>query len=421
MFALVDCNSFYASCERLFRPDLIHTPIAVLSNNDGCVIAMCDRAKSLGIKMGEPLFKMRELAKSKGVQVFSSNYTLYGDISRRVMSLLEQMAPRIEVYSIDEAFLDLSGMDHFDLGDLGERIRAKVLNDVGIPTCVGIAPTKALAKSANRVAKKFKEKTGGVWVLDSDEKIEKCLRWLKVEDVWGIGRRYAERFKAMGVKTAWDFTRLEESLVRSFMTVVGVRLQKELKGLSCLPLEEIVNPKQSICTSRSFGKNLDELEPVEKAVAWYASRCAKKLRRQGLCCRVIRVFIHTNPFNETEPHRSVHAQRTFSVPTSYDVEIVATALAMLRDLWQDGYRYKKAGVIVMDNVPESEVQGSLFDEVDRDKAKATMNALDRINSKYRGELLHLGTVEHDGDWKLRRELLSPCYTTNWNQLITVRI
>lgn len=421
MFALVDCNSFYASCERLFRPDLRERPIVVLSNNDGCIIALCDRAKALGIKMGEPHFKVKGKLEELNVAVFSSNYTLYGDISNRVSQVLERFAPKMEIYSIDEAFLDLSGMKHFDLEDYANQIRTEVLKCVGIPTCVGIAPTKALAKAANRVAKKFKDKTQGVWILDSPEKVDKCLAWLDIEDVWGIGRRYAERFKAMEVLKAKDFIALPEAMVKSMMTIVGLRLQKELKGESCLPLESMQKDKQSICTSRSFGKMLEQIEDVKSAVALYASRCARKLRAGKLCARTMVVFIHTNPFNPNDPQRSIHSKHTFPVPTNFDLEIVSTALAMLEKIWVDGYRYKKAGVIVLDNVPEYEVQGNLFDEVDRNKARKFMLAMDQVNKRYGDTLARLGCVQTHGDWKLRRNLLSPCYTTQWDQIPVFRI
>lgn len=417
MFALVDCNSFYASCERLFRPDLKDKPIVVLSNNDGCAVAMCDKAKRLGIKIGTPHFQIKDLLDRHGVAVFSSNYTLYGDISKRVMTVLSRFTPSMETYSIDEAFLDMRGMGHFDLQEFATNIRETVLKNVGIPTCVGIGPTKALAKAANRVAKKFKDRTKGVWILDAHEKIDKCLNWLPVEDVWGIGYRHSARLQSMEIKTANDFIKMPESKVRSMMSIVGVRLQKELQGESCLPLELLIPEKKSICTSRSFGKLLDDLSLVESAVAFYATRCARKLRAQRLCARTMVLFLHTNPFKEELPQRSASFSHTFPVESNDSIEITQQALTMLRKMWKDGYKYKKAGVIVLDLVPQDQVQGDLFDVTDRSKARRSMEAMDLVNKRYGMDLLRLGVVDQTKDWKLRRELLSPCYTTNWNQLL----
>jgi DNA polymerase V len=380
---------------------------------------MCDKAKALKIKIGTPHFEIKEKLAQHGVTVFSSNYTLYGDLSKRVMNILERMAPAIEVYSIDEAFMDMRGMSHFDLHAYALEIRSTVLCNTGIPTCVGIAHTKALAKAANRVAKKFKERTEGVWVLDTPEKVAKCLHWLPVADVWGIGYRHAAKLEAMGVKTAQDFVELPAQKVREMMSVVGERLQMELKGVSCLPLDLVVHSKQSICTSRSFGKMLDQLDAVESAVGFYASRCARKLRAQRLCARTITVFLQTNSFKPELPQRSVSSSRMFPVETSDTLEITSQALQMLRALWKDGYRYKKAGVIMMDTVPEAQIQGDVFDTIDRGKARKSMIAMDLVNKKYGADLVKLGIVDQGQEWKLRREILSPCYTTNWEQLLVV--
>jgi DNA polymerase V len=417
MFALVDCNSFYASCERLFRPDLKNQPIAVLSNNDGCIIALCDRAKALGVPMGAPYHELKRDLERAGVVVFSSNYTLYGDLSRRVVQTLEPLVPALEIYSIDEVFMDLRGMQGAWNREWALMARERVLRHVGMPTCVGIAPTKALAKVANRVAKKFKERTEGVFVLECPEQIEKALRWLPIGDVWGVGRRLVLRLQEMGVRTAWDFVQLPEEQVRKVMTVVGLRLHKELRGIPCLPLEWVQAPKQSICTSRSFGKMLTELSEVEAAVASFASRCARKLRAQRLCGRSLVVFLSTNFMNPKDPQRSVQAKRVLEVPTNADYELVPLAVQMLRELWMTGYRYKKAGVIVMDNVCETQVQGDLFDCVDRHKSRESMRAMDLVNKRYGSQVLQLASVEQQGDWKLRRQLLSPCYTTRWEDVL----
>lgn len=419
MFALVDCNSFYASCERLFRPDLRERPIVVLSNNDGCAVAMCDRAKALGIRIGTPHFQIRDTLERHGVVAFSSNYALYGDISRRVMATLARLAPAIETYSIDEAFLDMRGIEPLDLREFGLRTRSTVLQNIGIPTCVGIGPTKALAKVANRIAKKFKEKTQGVCVLDTPERIAKALAWLPIEDVWGIGRNHATRLQGMGVRTAADFLRLSPERVRQTMSVVGLRLQMELQGTSCLPLELMVPAKKAICTSRSFGTLLTELAPIEAAVAHYANRCARKLRAQRLCARTLTVLLQTNPFQPGHPQRFVSASHLFAAETSDSLEIVEQSLALLRQLWKPGYRYKKAGVIVQDTVSETQVQGDLFDRHDRSKARKIMVAMDTLNHKYGSDLLGLGIADLGERWKLRSERLSPRYTTDWAQLMLV--
>lgn len=415
MFALVDCNSFYASCERLFRPDLRGAPIAVLSNNDGCVIALCDRAKAVGVRMGQPFHQIQSWAQAAGVQFFSSNYTLYGDLSRRVMSLLAAQVPALEVYSIDEAFLDLRGMKENWL-QWAAQLKAEILRKVGMPTCVGIARTKALAKAANRVAKKFKDRTGGVWILDSPELEQKCLRWLEVGDIWGIGPRHGDRLRALGVRTAWDYIQLPESWVRSNLSIVGLRLQKELQGQSCLPLELVATAQQSICTSRSFGQMQDSLAGLEAAVASYATQCALKLRRQNLCTTQLTVFLHTNPFRPELPQRSQHGLEKLLVPSQDSLEIVHQCLTLLRRIWSPGYHYKKAGVILSALVPQTQVQGSFFDPIDRDRAQRHMKAWDLLQAKYGKGALRLGVESVAEHWPLRRQMLSPAYTTRWDEL-----
>ncbi|NLB63637.1 MAG: Y-family DNA polymerase [Fibrobacter sp.] len=419
MFALIDCNSFYASCERLFRPDLQNTPIVVLSNNDGCAVAMCAQAKKLGIKTGEPYFKIKSLLQRHQVQVFSSNYTLYGDISRRVMQTLEQMVPQMEVYSIDEAFLDLSGMKNWDLKHFGAKIRARVLQNVGIPTCVGIAPTKVLAKAANRVAKKFPERTAGVWVLDTPAKIAKCLRWLAVEDVWGIGRQSSTKLHAWGIKSAADFCALPPARVQKLLGIVGVRLQQELQGVPCLPLELHRPEQKSICTSRTFGKTISDLAPLKAAVSFYTSQCAKKLRQQKLCAQKITVFLHTNRHRNEQKQHHAALEKTLPVASNDTLELNGIALELLAQIWRPGLQFKKAGVRVSDLVPQNQVQSDLFDTVNRQKSANYLAAMDQIHRKHGAASLHLGVVRESNDWQLRRDHLSPQYTTNWEQLFTI--
>ena len=418
MFALVDCNNFYVSCERVFNPALNGKPVIVLSNNDGCVIARSDEAKQLGVKMGEPAFRIIGFLRKNNVAVFSSNYQLYGDMSGRVMNTLGDFAPELEVYSIDEAFLNLAGLN-LPLDAYGREIRETVLHRIGIPVSVGIGPTKVLAKTANHYAKK-NPANGGILVLDTLEKIEECLKLFEVDEVWGIGRQYADLLKKHCVNTAWDLRRMPDAWVRKRLTVVGLRVKKELEGISCLPMELITPAKKAICTSRSFGELQTELEPLKEAVATFASKCAYKLRKGKLCARALMVFIHTDGFNPGEPQYARNFVYTLPVATNSSLELIKYALFALRFIYEKGYRYKKAGVIVTAIVPANRVQGSLFDEMDREKHAGVMKVMDRINAKY-GQGTLKTAVQGSGErWKLRQEKLSPCYTTRWSDIITVK-
>lgn len=419
MFALVDCNNFYVSCERVFNPALNGQPVVVLSNNDGCVIARSNEAKALGIKMGVPAFQIAEFLKKNNVAIHSSNYALYGDLSHRVMSTLGQFTPELEIYSIDEAFLNLTGLP-VQLQEYAHKIRKAVLRNIGIPVSVGIGPTKVLAKTANHYAKKV-QANQGIYVLDSPAKIDEALKILEIDEVWGIGRQYAKLLKSLNVKTAWDFTQLQDSWVKKRMTVVGLRVKKELEGISCLEMELIPSAKKVICTSRSFGESQTELEPLREAVATYVTRCAVKLRNQHSCAGMLMVFIHTNGFKEDEPQYEQNFVCKLPVATNSTMELIRYALSALQAIYQKGYRYKKAGVLVFDIVPENQVQGSLFDNVDRAKHAEIMKTLDQINSKYGRDTLKIAVQGSGQKWKLRQEKLSPCYTTRWDDIITVRV
>ncbi len=419
MYALVDCNNFYVSCERVFRPDLNGRPVVVLSNNDGCIIARSNEAKELGIRMGEPAFKIADFLQQNQVAVFSSNYALYGDLSHRVMSILGRFTPELEIYSIDEAFLGLAGLN-VDWEDYGRKIRETVLRHVGIPVSVGIAPTKVLAKAANHHAKKGRGKQG-VGVLDSPEKIEAALKELPVDEVWGIGRQYTKLLKAQQVETAWEFRQLDDDWVRRRMTVVGLRVKKELEGIACLEMELIPPAKKVICTSRSFGADQTDLGPLEEAVATFAARCAEKLRRQRSCAGMMMVFLHTNGFKEDEPQYAKNLVFKLPAATNSTIELARHARAALRVIYKKGYRYKKAGVIVMGIVPEERVQGSLFSGVDEAKHAAVMKQIDRINAKYGRDTIKIAAQGSGEKWKLRRQKLSPCYTTRWEDIIKVRV
>ncbi len=418
MFALVDCNNFYVSCERVFNPALNGRPVVVLSNNDGCVVARSPEAKALGIKMGEPAFKLDTLFRQYRVAVCSSNYQLYGDMSQRVMNTLSQFAPEIEVYSIDEAFLNWNGIPE-DLEALGRRIRATVRKHTGIPVSVGIGSTKVLAKVANDCAKKAPE-NDGVFLLDGREKTEKLLARLEIGEIWGIGRKHAALLNRYGIQTAAEFIRMPDGWIRKHLTVVGLRIKEELLGISCLPLELMAPTKKAICTSRSFGESQSELEPLREAVATFAAQCGYKLRKQRTCAGVMTVFLQTNRFNSDEPQHNPHYTMVLPVATQSDLELIRYALEVLHKIYRPGYRYKKAGVIVSAIVPEEQVQGSLFDTVDRPKHRALMQTLDRINLRYGLATVKAAAQVGDSGWKLRREKLSPCYTTRWSDIITVK-
>lgn len=414
MFGLVDCNNFYASCERVFNPSLNGKPIVVLSNNDGCVIARSNEAKALGIKMGVPAYQIKDLVKKHDVAVFSSNYVLYGDMSGRVMSMLAELAPEIEVYSIDEAFLNLEGIQ--DLQTLGSKIVRQVTRGTGIPVSTGIAPTKTLAKVANKFAKKYPA-YNRLCIIDTEEKREKALKLFEIGDVWGIGRRQAAKLEKQGVKTAYDFTQLPGSWVRKNMTVTGERTWKELRGISCIDMESAPPAKKQICTSRSFGKMVEDIDTMSEAIATHASTCAKKLRQQKSFAMSLMVFIHTNNFREDLPQYWKNTIIKLSVPTSDTLEIVHYALEGLKSIFMPGYQYKKAGVIITEIVTSAQL--GLFDTVDREKREKLMQAIDKVNGEHR-HLVKLAVQGNGRDWKLKQEQLSKRYTTDINEVLTIK-
>lgn len=419
MFALVDCNNFYVSCERVFNPALNGKPVIVLSNNDGCVISRSNEAKQLGIKMGEPAFKIEDFLRRNGVTVFSSNYALYGDLSQRVMHTLGEFSPEVEIYSIDEAFLNLAGINE-NPEEYARQIHETVFRNTGIPVSVGIGPTKVLAKTANHYAKKNPENRG-VLVLDEPSKITAALRQFEIGEVWGIGSQYAALLKSVNIRNAWEFTQLSDAWVRKRLTVVGLRIKKELEGVSCLDLELIAPAKKVICTSRSFGNLQTEVEPLREAVATFADRCAYKLRKQKSCANLLTVFIHTNGFNPDEPQYAKNFTCKLPTATNSSMILIKYALAALEAIYQGGYRYKKAGVLVAEIVPQDQVQGSLFDRTDYVKHAAIMQTIDRINSKYGRNTLKVAVQGSGSTWKLRQEKLSPCFTTRWSDIITVKV
>lgn len=418
MFALIDCNNFYASCERVFRPDLNGKPVVVLSNNDGCVIARSNEAKALNIPMGAPAFEYKEVFDKNNVFVFSSNYALYGDMSFRVMTILAQFCPDVEIYSIDEAFLQFDGFDLFNLQQIGAKIRKTVYKFTGIPVSVGFAETKALAKVANKIAKKFTDRTGGVYVLDSDEKRIKALKWTKVEDVWGIGRQHTKRLQYYGVKSALDFTLMSDGWVRKNMSVVGLRLKRELEGKRTLELEHS-KAKKNIATTRSFDKNYTTYEQLHERVVTFSSTCAEKLRKQKSCCNSLMVFVHTNFFREDLPQYSKSIVVKLPFPTNSTIEIAKFACIGLKKIFRSGFTYKKAGVMVLDIVPEMPQQLSIF-ENSNPRHKILMETIDRINHNVGNRKVMLASQDLGRRWKMKQEKLSPRYTTRIDEIITVK-
>lgn len=409
----MDCNNFYASCERVFNPALNGKPIVVLSNNDGCVIARSNEAKALGIKMSVPAYQIKNLVSSHEVAVFSSNYTLYGDMSGRVMSILAGLAPELEVYSIDEAFINLDGIQDIQL--LGTKIVNKVTCGTGIPVSLGIAPTKTLAKVANKFAKKYPA-YNRLCIIDTEEKRIKALKLTDITDVWGIGRRQATKLEKQRVKTAYDFTQLPGSWIRKNMTVVGERTWKELRGISCIDMESAPPAKKQICTSRSFGKMLTDIDTMAEAIATHASTCAKKLRQQKSYAMSLMVFIHTNNFREDLPQYWKNTVIHLPVPTNDTLEIVHYALAGLKTIFIQGYQYKKAGVIITE-ITEGAQMG-LFDKINRTKREQLMQTIDQINGKH-SQLVKLAIQGSGRDWKLKQEQLSQRYTTDINEILTI--
>ena len=416
IFALVDCNSFYASCERVFNPRLRGKPVVVLSNNDGCIVALSQEAKDAGIKMGTPIFQVRDLVKQKKVFVYSSNYTLYGDLSSRVMQTLAEFAPEMEIYSIDEAFLSLDDFDRSTLSDYGLRIKNTVYQHTGIPVSVGIAPTKTLAKLANRVAKK--RKLGSFSVFD-DPDFENTLANFHISDLWGIGHQSTKKLEWRGIKSAKDLRDAPPHLIRELLTVTGARLQDELKGISCIDLEQETSPKKQIISSRSFGELLSDIEPIREAVANHVSRAAEKLREQGSVATRLSVFIHTNPFRERDPQ--YYNSSLIQLPFGMDETnlMITHALSGLERIFRDGFKFKKCGVILKEIHPKDECQLDLFTSELTESIRPAIKLMDRINSKYGTDTLKFAACGVDKHWQMKAEMKSQRFTTHWNELLEV--
>ncbi len=421
VFALCDVNSFYASCETVFRPDLRGRPVVVLSNNDGCVISRSAEAKPF-VKMGEPYFKQKDIFRPHGVVCFSSNYELYADMSNRVMTTLEEMSPRCEKYSIDEVFCDLTGVRNCRvLTEFGHELRATVRQRTHLTVGVGIAQTKTLAKLANHAAKRWQQQTGGVVDLSNAERQRKLMAALPVEEVWGVGRRIAKRLETMGIRTVLQLADTDIRFIRKHFNVVLERTVRELRGEPCLELEEFAPVKQEIICSRSFGHRITEYEEMRQAICSYASRAAEKLRQEHQYCRFISVFVKTSPFAPDERYYANNASVTLLTPTQDSRDIIAAATRCLDAIWQSGCRYQKAGVMLGDFYSQGVAQLNLFDEnAPRKNSQKLMEVLDRLNAEDGRGTLYFAGQGIQQPWQMKREMLSPRYTTRYSDLPTVK-
>ena len=418
VFGLVDCNNFYASCERIFQPSLEGKPIAILSNNDGCVIARSNEAKSLGLPMGAPAHQYNSFFNQHKVKVFSSNYPLYGDMSRRVMDVLKQFTPLVEVYSIDEAFLQFEGFEHYNLEEYAREIKKRVRKWTGMPVSIGLGPSKALAKVANRVAKKFADCTGGVYVIDSEEKRVKALKWLAIGDVWGIGHRHNKRLVLRQVHTAYDFTQLPDAWVRKEMSVVGLRLKYDLLGKSSIPLEMIATPKKAIATTRSFESLIGDYQELRERVSTFASLCAEKLRHQNSRCHALVVFVRSNPFMPDLPQYRNSTMISLPFATNSSLTLSKTALHGLDLIYKPGISYKKAGVMVTGIVPEDAYQMTLFG-YENPKHQALMQRIDYLHKRFGPHKIKIANQDLNRTYKMKQAYLSPRYTTDVRDVIRV--
>ncbi|MEA4453376.1 Y-family DNA polymerase [Klebsiella pneumoniae] len=421
MFALVDVNSFYASCETIFRPDLQGRPVVVLSNNDGCIIARSAEAKKLGIKMGDPYFKCKDYFRQQGVVCFSSNYELYADMSNRVMTTLEEMCPRVEIYSIDEAFCDLTGVRNCRvLEEFGRELKDTVYRNTRLPVGVGIAQTKTLAKLANHAAKTWKA-TGGVVDLSNVERQRKLMALLPVDEVWGVGRRISKKLEAMGIKTVLQLADTDIRFIRKHFNVVLERTVRELRGEPCLGLEEFAPVKQEIVCSRSFGQRISTYEEMRQAICLYASRAAEKLRGEHQYCRFISASVKTSPFALNEPYYGNSTSVKLLTPTQDSRDIITAATKCLDAIWRDGHRYQKAGVMLGDFYSQGVAQLNLFDDnAPRQNSEKLMEVLDHLNAKDGRGTLYFAGQGIQSAWQMKREMLSPRYTTRFSDLPVVR-
>ena len=419
MYALVDCNNFYASCERVFQPQLNGKPIVILSNNDGCIISRSYEAKDLGFPMGAPEFKVRAELKQKGVHVFSSNYALYGDLSHRVMKILEGFTPNVEVYSIDEAFLNFDGMNISDYHNYGLQMKKRVQKWIGIPVCVGFAETKALSKVANKIAKKYQERTKGIYVIDTEEKRIKALKWTKIEDVWGIGFRLTKKMQAKNILTAHDFTLPHnESFIKKEMGVVGIRLKYELEGKSVLEME-VPTDKKTIAITRSFDGNITTFDEMKERVSTFATVCAEKLRKQNSCCHGVILYLRKDKYKIEQQRYNFYKMETIPFASNSSITISALAVKMLKEIFEEGAIYKKAGVIVTELIPENQKQLHLFEE-ENPKHLKLMQVIDAYHKKTGERKIRLGNQDLQKTWKMKQNHLSNKYTTDFKEILEIQ-
>ena len=415
--ALIDCNNFYASCERIFNPKLIGQAIVVLSNNDGCIIARSKEAKKLGIKMGEPYFKAKKIIEKNNVKVFSSNYSLYGDISQRVMETLSSFSSDIEIYSIDEAFLSLNGFENYELNTYCQHIRKTIKKWVGVPVSIGVGSTKTLSKIANNLAKKHSHYKG-VCILKNLIEIKNGLKLTPIEDVWGIGRQLSLFLRKNNINNAYCFSQIDRGWIRKNMGVVGEKTYLELNGVSCLDLDLTPSDKKSCCVSRSFNKPIEKLFDLEESVSTYGSRVSEKIREEGLVAESMSVFLLTNHFNRREKQYSNSIKLQLPFPTNNSINIVKRALEGVRKIYRPGYRYKKAGVILYGLTRHNLTKGLL--DYDREISDNMMEVIDKVNNRYGSATLKIASEGIEKIWKMKRENVSPCYTTRFNELVEVK-
>ena len=419
MYALVDCNNFYASCERVFQPQLNGKPVVILSNNDGCIISRSDEAKALGIPMGAPEFKVRQELKEKNIRVFSSNYALYGDLSNRVMTILEGFTPHVEVYSIDEAFMNFDGVRVPNFFDYGLQMKTRIQKWLSIPVSVGFAETKALSKVANKIARKFPEKTKGVYVIDSEEKRIKALKWTKIEDVWGIGYRLQKKVKLQNINTAFDFIQPQhENWIKREMGVVGIRLKYELEGKSVLEME-VPTDKKTIAITRSFDGNITTFDEMKERVSTFATVCAEKLRKQKSCCHGVILYLRKDKYKIETQRYNFYKMETIPFASNSSITISSLAVKMLKEIFEEGAIYKKAGVIVTEIIPENQKQLHLFEE-ENPKHLKLMQVMDAFHKKTGERKIRLGNQDLQRTWKMKQEHLSPKYTTDFKEILEVK-
>ena len=422
MKAIIDCNNFYCSCERLFKPWLKHKPVVVLSNNDGCIISRSDEAKQLGIKMAAPYFMVKPFLNDHGVTAFSSNYGLYGDLSKRVMDTVATILPVgcIEVYSVDEAFLDLDQVPAHELRTTVQKIKDRVELWTGIAVSIGVAPTKTLSKIANHHAKMHKAKSGCLLILDTPAKVEAALKKTPVNEIWGVGKQFATKLNKQGVNNAHELRLMPEEWIRQNLGgVVGVRLLKELQGEAAIVIDEQLSLKKMVSCTRRFGLPLSDIKPIKEAVATYASRAAEKLRRQGSAVKNLSVFVIPKKVTKGsiyKPLEPVSAHVILPIATSVTLEIIKQALTLVEQLFEQGTIYEKAGVVLTELVPDNAVQGSLFKSLEKPENKVLMNMVDNVNFSMRNELVKFAAAGTLKPWKMKQEFLSLRYTTRWNEL-----